>query len=255
MTLAVGPAVAEAASKQKPLRVTLEDLGTLQLVAHDLFRIDRGVEENLENGALDLSTIFDHGESSIALGGEVRNRENIMVFSAAKKIADEYQNLVSKGLPPEQARKIVIITYQAAVRLVITRLLPDSAIKGEEGEVTMTESLAFRTIHDLIPGEIMFKGEKVSIFDPSLRGKTLSKKDLRQLGAPLDGEYDAALRNIVFSPTFTVDLLERDSSLATQFSTDFTLEHFLSELEDGRFDRGEDVTNYIRSMFAKAFSS
>jgi len=72
-------------------RVTVEDLGILQLAAHDLFNVDRANEIDFENGKLDLSTLFvdtvNHNKkfdvNTIAIGGEPRNRENIMLFTVA----------------------------------------------------------------------------------------------------------------------------------------------------------------------------
>ena len=47
-----------------------------------------------------------------------------------------------------------------------------------------------------------------------------------------------------------IDLLERDSSFAQQFNTDFTFEHFLSELEDGKYDKNDEVMKQIRKLMA-----
>ncbi len=44
----------------------------------------------------------------------------------------------------------------------------------QEGEATMTENLALRTVHDLIPGKIKVDGKMTPILDSSLSGKKLS---------------------------------------------------------------------------------
>ncbi len=58
-------------------QVTLEDLGILQLAAHDLFLVDRVLEMDFENGLLDLSTLFTDmktglkfSDTAIGMGGE-----------------------------------------------------------------------------------------------------------------------------------------------------------------------------------------
>lgn len=242
------------AAQNGPTRISLEDLGLLQLAAHDLFNVNRATEVNLENGKFDLSTVLDHGSAGIASGGERRNSENVMVFTVAKRFGDQYLALTGKGLSAEQARKVVVTSFNAELHGSFARLLKGPLPSKKEGAVTFTEDLAFRTVHDLLPGSIKVNGVSKSVFDSSLRGVTLSKKDLKQLGAPLDGQFDPALRAIVFGP-FTLDLLERDSSFATQFNTDFSFEYFLSEVADGRFDSNDKVTGYIRDLFAKGLTN
>ncbi len=243
-----------------PIRLSYGDMGVLQLAAHDLFRVDRSLEVNLENGKLDLSTIFDHGAENIAKGGEIRNSENIMVFTVAKRFADEYTRLVARKVPPQQARALVISVYKAELQMAYSRLIPGEAVPTPKaGEVTMTEDLAFRIIHDLIPGTLRISGRNVAVFDPSLKGIVLSKTDLRNLGATLNGQFDPELLNIVVtippSTVFNINLLELDTTFATQFETDFTFESFLAEAADGRLNTNENVTKNIRSLFAKAFAN
>ena len=242
-----------------PLRLSYGDLGVLQLAAHDLFRVDRTLEVNLENGKLDLSTIFDHGAEKIAKGGEIRNSENIMVFTAAKRYATEYQRLVAMKVLPASARTIAIAKFKGDLTFAYTHLLLGEGLPpAAAGEVTMTEDLALRVIHDLVPGTLRISGRTVPVFDPSLKGIVLSSSDQKNLGAPLDGQFDPALLNIVVVVpplVFNINLLALDSSFASQFGTDFTFEHFLGEAADGRLNKTENVTGYIRSLFAKAFAN
>lgn len=105
-------------------------------------------------------------------------------------------------------------------------------------------------MHAFIPGEIVFNGEKVSIFDLSLMGKLLSQQEPIQPSRPLDDSYDTATKNISAGPT-VVDLFERDSSFATQFDTDFTFEELLSELADGKYDENDAAMKRIRADFAE----
>lgn len=250
-------ALSAGTASAAPLRVTLEDLGILQLVAHDQFRVDRITLQNLENGKLDLSTIFDHGAANIAKGGEVRNSENIMVFTVAKRFADEYQKYRSQGMTDRQARSLVLGQYHGAVRLAFFRLINDAVAKPIRTPVTSTEDLAFRTVHDLLPGNITVNGVTMPVLDPSLSGKTLSASDMQQMSSPLDGKYDDEFRAMVITfpgGSITMDLLERDSSYATQFKTTHTFEFFLAEVADGKFDRTDKVTGFLKTMLAKGFA-
>ena len=80
----------DANADPKHQRVSLHDLGVLQLVAHDLFNVDRKAEVDNEDGKLNLSTLLDHGDENIALGGEFRNRENIILFTVASEFGAIY---------------------------------------------------------------------------------------------------------------------------------------------------------------------
>ena len=100
-------------------QITLEELGLLQLAAHDLFNVDRGdginanTATDFENGKLDLSTLFTNtvtGQpfslTEIALGGEPRNRENIILFSVASDIGQNYvDDIMINGLSENVARQ------------------------------------------------------------------------------------------------------------------------------------------------------
>ena len=63
----------------------------------------------------------------------------------------------------------------------------------------MTENLAYRTLHDLLPDEIVVDGQTVSTLDSSLAGQTLNHRELRQPGSPLDGQFDEGFLNIEFT--------------------------------------------------------
>ena len=72
----------------------------------------------------------------------------------------------------------------------------------------------------------------------------------------MDGTFDPVFRNVtIFIPPntlSTIDLQERDSSFAQQFNTDFTFEHLLDELKDGKYDKNDDVMKIIKAEFAGA---
>jgi len=99
-------------------QVTLEDLGILQLAAHDLFLVDRVLEIDFENGFLDLSTLFtdvktglEFSDAAIGMGGEQRNRENIMLFTVASELGQMYLDL--KAIDgAESARQQTIVASE-----------------------------------------------------------------------------------------------------------------------------------------------
>ncbi len=255
--VAITPSFGEADNKK--LRVTLEDLGVLQLVAHDLFNVNRGLEVDFENGKLDLSTLFDHGDENIAIGGEFRNRENIMLFTVASEFGEIYLDFLDqKGINEKKAQKMTVELYHQKVQQVYERTFGEPFPSPQEGVATMTENLALRTVHDLIPGKIKVDGKMTPILDSSLIGKKLSDSELMQLSSQLNGKLDHELRHIDIVidgvVVLVVDLLEADISFGEQFSTDFSFEFFLDELKDGHYDSDEEVMDQIRNLIAKGLA-
>lgn len=249
-------------------RATLEDLGVLQLVSHDLYDVVRDGPNpgNREDRRLNLSTLFDHGEDQIATGGEPRNSENVALRTVAVKLGKMHLDLIDKGMEPETARKktvqayleMVAKAYQNTFHEPVPEAAPNEHEQNPDGTENLTGDLALRTVHAYVPSHIIVNGEDTPMLDRSLRGKTLSDEDMQQLSKPVDGTFDPFLRDVtIFLPQpnappqkFTVDLLEKDSSFAEQFETDVSFEEFLQELKDGHFDRNEQVMNYIREDMA-----
>ena len=261
----------EANAEPPHKRVTLRDLGVAQLAAHDFFNVDRGNRTDAdtaterEDGKLNLTTLFmdtitgeKFTDAEIALGGELRNRENIMLFTVASEYGERYLEL-KEEMSAKKAQKQVIKEFNAEIREVYVRMMdepyPDK-IKGKT-EATATENLALRILHVLLPGKIMVDGKMVSTLDPDLRGMKLTDEELEQLSKKLDGKFDQAFLNIVicfFNPPFCLEpfsLLVADQSFGDQFDTEFTFDHFLDEVKDGSFDSNEEVTEQIRHLFAK----
>jgi len=241
-------------------RITLEDLGVLQLVSHDLYNTNRQTGVDNEDVKLNLSTVLDYGQENIANGGEPRNSENILVHTVAVQLGETYLQFLSQGKTPEEARDLTVQIYLAKVKSsysnTFNEAFPQADPNAEDESSTLTGDLALRTVHSFLPGQIMVNGKSVPVLDPSLHGKTLSDTDMKQLSKPLDGTYDPAFRHIIiFVPPnnlFTIDLLQKDSSFAQQFHTDFTLEHFLDELRDGKYDATDDIMKVIRDDIATA---
>jgi len=261
----------EANAEPPHKRVTLRDLGVAQLAAHDFFNVDRDnridadTATEREDGKLNLTTLFmdtitgeKFTDAEIALGGEFRNRENIMLFTVASEYGERYLEL-KEEMSAKKAQKQVIKEFNAEIKEVYERMLdepyPDK-IKGK-AEATATENLALRILHVLLPGKIMVDDKMVSTLDPDLRGIKLTDEELEQLSKKLDGKFDQAFLNIVicfFNPPMCLDpisLLAADQSFGDQFDTEFTFDHFLEEVKDGSFDTDEDVTEQIRNLFAK----
>src|SRR2546425_7027854 len=241
-------------------RITLEDLGVLQLVSHDLYNTNRQTGVDNEDVKLNLSTVLDYGQENIANGGEPRNSENILVHTVAVQLGETYLQFLSQGKTPEEARDLTVQIYLAKVKSsysnTFNEAFPQADPNAEDESSTLTGDLALRTVHSFLPGQIMVNGTSVPVLDPSLHGMTLSDADMLQLSKPLDGTYDPAFRHIIiFVPPnnlFTIDLLQKDSSFAQQFHTEFTLEHFLDEIRDGKFDATDDVMKVIRDDIAAA---
>ena len=242
-------------------QVTLEDLGILQLAAHDLFLVDRVLEIDFENGLLDLSTLFtntktglDFSDDEIGMGGEQRNRENIMLFTVASELGQMYRDLKDSD-GPEVARQQTIEAYHVLLAGAYFNTFDEPIPSSMTGCVTMTENLALRTVHDLLPGNIIVDTVMTPVLDPSLHGMTLSDTDMAQLSANLNGIFDPEFLNIhiIIPPDvdMIINLFELDSTFAFQFHTDFTFEHFMSETDDGFYNHDEDTMNQIRNLIAK----
>ncbi len=188
------------------------------------------------------------------MGGEQRNRENIMLFTVASELGQMYLDLKDSDAP-EVARQQTIETYHLMLADAYFNTFDESIPSSIRGCVTMTENLALRTVHDLLPGNIIVNEVMTPVLDPSLHGMTLSDTDMAQLSANLDGAFDPEFLNIhiIIPPDvdMIINLFERDSTFAFQFHTDFTFEHLMSEIDDGFYNHDEDVMNLIRNLFAK----
>lgn len=249
---------ADAAPRHK--RVSLEDLGLLQLAAHDLFNINRGdfvtpeSATEFEDGKLNLSTLLDHGDENIIRGGEPRNRSSIMIFTVASEFGEIY--LALKEIVNEnKARDIIIMIYHNALKDVYERTFGEPFPDPEEGDTIKTENLALRTLHDFIPGKLKIDGKTTFLSEPFFADTTLSDSDIQQESDKLDGKFNPELRKIrIFIPDIidiVIDLLELDISFGIQFDTSSSFEDFLKELEDGSYDEDEVVMEHIRNLFAK----
>ena len=263
--LVIIPFVVDDAFADPKKYITAEDLGVLQLAAHDLFNVDRSIEKDFENGKLDLSTLFEDTVNknkkfdldTIAIGGEPRNRENIMLFTVASDFGSTYVELLEDGVKKRDAKRIIIEMYHERLAETYEKTFNEPFPDPMSGTATLQENLALRTIHDFLPGKIKIDNKLLSTLDPSLHGKTLDETELQQKSSKLDGKFDAEFLHIeiCFPPDFVicieVNLLEADQTFGDQFGLSESFDDLLSELEDGTYDEDDRAMFHIRNLIAK----
>jgi len=235
-----------------PKRISLRDMGIIQIATHDLVDVDRVAKIDREDGKLNLSTLFGHGEASIPLGGEGRNFSNFIIFNVMQKeFVQFYFDLIdNQGMSKDEAIQKTVEKFHVELAGTFERIFDEPLPKPRGGTVTFTENLALRTLHDLIPGRVIIGGTEVPAFGIS-PFTPVTDEELMQLGAEIDGVYDPELLAIFIPGRGFLNLLERDSTFATDLDTKFSLEFFLEELEDGQYDKTDKVMKEIRKMFSK----
>ena len=264
-----------ADKKGKTNTTKIIHLGYLQLAAHDFFDMNRAIPSDNENDKLDLSTVlfnpqagqceFEkslnqedgcalYDDGAIANGGEKRSVENIMISTASAEVGEKYLQLV-KAQGEEKAYEKTIKFYHKKIKQAYEESLHLEFPEPREGTVTNMHNLALRSGHDFLPAEIMFNGDMTSLFDIDPLGEKLSEQEHRQPSSPVDGMFDEEFLNIeVFCPTptfcITVNLLEADQSFGEQFGLGAdTFDEFMASLEDGRFDKTDQVSILLDEAF------
>jgi len=244
--------------------IHLEDLGILQVAAHDFFDVDRThpFNKDFENGLLDLSTLLrdmrnggvPFSDSQIMMGGEPRNSENVMIFTSASELGIEYVDKKNElGGTAEQARQHVLGIYYNKLEIAYMNAVGEPFPAESYGCATMTENLALRTIHDFLPDHIELDGNNISIF--LIPFGTVLDAELDNHTELLDGVFDTDFAKSTLIPALgiSVDLKERDTSFADDLNTDFSFQFFLDELVDGEYNANDKVMIEIRNLFAKGF--
>jgi len=252
-------------------------LGTLQIAAHDFYNFDR-CGDNLacaienEDHLLNLSTVlFDpksgdctfedaideenvecemRTDGDIRIGGEIRNRENILIFTAASELGEKYLDLKAKH-GEEKAYDKILKIYHGELKKAFKETFHLKWPKPQEGEITNDHNSALRSLHDMLPGEITMNGETVSVFQEPFFSvpEKLSKKDQKQPSGPLNGLLDPAFLPFCPFPGFCINLLDADVIFADVFTnTDFN--EFMMQTHDGQYDADEEVTQLIIEQFA-----
>jgi len=270
----------EKDEKNNDSTTKLIHLGYLQLAAHDFFDMNRSTEIDNEDGKLNLSTVlFDpklgdcnfkksykekddcelRNEADIALGGEFRSRENIMILTAGVEVGEKYLELAEK-YGEKKAYKKVLKFYHKQLKKAFEESFHLKWPKPQDGETTNIHNLALRAGHDFLPEEIIFEGKITSLFSDYLDGKTLSKKEKKQPSSPMDGQFDDDfLHIIVFCPApdtdpafcITVNLLEADQKFGEQFGLGAeTFDDFMDQLSDGKLKKNEELAKLLIEAFA-----
>jgi len=259
-------------------------LGYLQLAAHDFFDVNRSEMSDNENGLLDLSTVLfnPHGgicnyedslnnekfgaitcslydNEDIAIGGEKRSFENIMISTAGAEVGVKYLHYAGL-IGEEKAYKNTLKFYHKQIEKAYEQSFDLPFPDPREGEVDNLHNLAVRAGHDFLPAEIVYDGELTSIFEINPLGERLSEQEQSQPGSPIDGMFDVEYLNIVLfcpAPGFciTVNLLEADQTFGTLFGLDnnaptLKFDEFMTSLKDGKFDSSDEVSMLLDEAFA-----
>lgn len=122
-------------------RISLEDLGILQLAAHDFFNVDRTTGDDFENGKLDLSTLFENtitgepfNDATIEQGGEFRNRENIMLFTVASEFGQIYLDFLDDFENEDVAKEKTVEVFHQRLQETYERTFDEPFPNSQEGE-------------------------------------------------------------------------------------------------------------------------
>lgn len=202
----------------------VQDVGVIGLMSHDVFSWDHKKEMNVENGRLDLSTIFEYeGGHRWYLAGNPKNSENAAVYSVAMKLVNHYTKLMSEGMKPLEARRHTVIVFHDMIREFYERALqekfPETAVKELPNNL---EQAAIRGFHDLLPGRIHLYGRvrnELKLTSLFTAKTILNDRELMQELKPFDGDYDAEYKAIKIPFTKVVlNLKEIDRKFIEKYS-------------------------------------
>ncbi|WP_413294533.1 hypothetical protein ACLSU7_05370 [Bdellovibrio sp. HCB185ZH] len=239
----------------------VQDVGVIGLMSHDVFSWDHKKEVNVENGRLDLSTIFDYeGGHRWYLGGNPKNSENAAVYTVAMKLVNHYTQLLSAGHSSLEARQLTVSEFHQMIREFYERALqekfPETALKALP---TNLEQAAIRGFHDLLPGRIKLYGRvrnELKLTSVLTAKTVLNERELAQPLKPFDGDYDAEYKAIKIPFTKVVlNLKEIDRKFIEKYS-DFKQADMLAQL--AKVGKGEMTVHElsfappVRELFRKA---
>ncbi|MBX3022225.1 MAG: hypothetical protein KF799_11175 [Bdellovibrionales bacterium] len=243
--------------------ILVRDIGTIGLFSHDIFAWDRKSKTNLENGRLDLSTIFDYKSGHYWItGGNPKNSDNPPVYTVAMQLVDYYRGRMLRGYGADEARRLTVLRFHEMVRATYERLrgkpLPPRYLRAA---VSNQEQAAFRGLHDAIPGHIPLVGrwidESVSMTSYWLRQTLLNEVELDQPIANFDGDYDESFKNITIPFTgVSFNLMEVDRKFI-EANSPYKQADMLAAL--AAYGHGEISSEEVffmpdlDSLFAKAF--
>lgn len=240
---------------------TIRDVGVIGLMSHDIFTWDHKKEINLENGRLDLSTIFDYENGTRwEKGGNPKNSENAPVYTVTMELVNYYKKLLDTGLSPESARQWTVRYFIGQIEESYVRVFhvpfPTRAVNGKP---TNVEQAALRAMHDILPGRIKLYGRwnrhELVLTNPYKAKTFLNKKEMDQAIKNFDGDYDEEYKKIKIPFGPTLNLMEIDQKFIEKFSP-YKQADMLSVL--AQVGKGEkslsDVffAHHVREMLEKA---
>lgn len=235
---------------------TVEDIGVLGLLSHDLFGWDSRTQMNTDNGRLDLSTIFDFaGGTAWNTGGNPKNSENAPVFSVTMNLVDAYSKSLAHTNDPQIARRKAVGLFRDMVTASFKRVtglpFPDST---QCSAVTNEEQAAFRALHDLLPGAIALdSGSVLYLTDYRTARTRLSATELMRTVPSFNGTYDTSYLSISMPGNRPpINLQEADKAFIESL-TSYRQADMLAELaEVGATSRTFDKLSFY-SDFVSAF--
>ncbi len=203
---------------------TLRDVGVIGLMSHDIFTWDHKAEVNLENGRLDLSTIFDYdGGSRWEKGGNPKNSENAPVYTVTMELVEFYKNELRNGSTPSLARHWTVRHFLFMIEESYTRVFETSfPVRSVNKIPDNVEQAALRAMHDILPGRVHLYNRlirKELVLTNPLNAKVLlSKEEMDQVISVFDGDYDEEYKNIKIPFGPTLNLKEIDRKFIEKFS-------------------------------------
>ncbi|MGI0118208.1 hypothetical protein [Zooshikella sp. RANM57] len=224
------------------------DVGVMGLASHDLFQWNGKTQQNVENGRLDLSTIFDYQDGErILQGGNPKNISNAPVYTITQTLVSFYngkkQSLLLSGHFSEEqahsiARKETVKFFIGMIKESYPRFtgkeFPTTALNSL---VTNEEQAVMRALHDVLPRTIEvvrgFDNQPFSVTDYKYAMTFLSSAELSQPIKMYDGKYDPAYLNVLVpgrDGLQKVNLKEKDQTFI-ETQTDYKLEQMLAELK------------------------
>jgi hypothetical protein len=246
--------------------VLLRDIGVIGLSSHDMFTWDKEREVNLENGRLDLSTIFDYENGSRwEKGGNPKNAENAPVWTITKGLVKYYKNELKKN-DKTTARLNTVKHFHNMVKESFERLSSlEFPVEGLNADVTNTEQAVMRALHDILPGRVKtYRSRMFPIRDFNLTNFIFAKFNLneKELNQPIkyyDGDYDSEYKAIKIPFTRKkINLKEIDGKFISNFS-EYDQDNMLRELKrvgDGEIHMSQVYfIHHFKELYSKGICS
>lgn len=225
--------------------VTVRDIGVFGLYSHDLFQWDRKNEVSLENGKLDLSTIFDYEDGKRwKKGGNTKNSENAPVYSVTMDLVAAHKTFMkeAEGSKEEKfaaARIKTVALFKSMVEKSFSKITGESFPSvGIDAEVVNEEQAAMRCLHDILPGHIKLYNrifrKSLKVTDWKFTKTRLNKMELDQEVKFFDGQYDPEYLAIGIPVPFkniSINLRKLDKGFVEKFS-DFDFEQIQLHLKE-----------------------